>query len=777
MALINCRECGNQMSDKAQNCPKCGAPNPNAPMRMTGYSFNPCAWHSDAPAVSSCVTCGKAMCKSCVDSAPFTLDNKPQCNECSLQMLAENITANKKTKIWSIIKLIFLLFFMFIGLMIYASNPNDIMNAWIYAGIGGLPSALKTFVTRSAEEKWADEAMSRVNPGEGCFQQMVAFIIKIIFAFVFAPVAAVWFIIKNTIAIIKSSRAIKADREDYDTIQARMQEMEYPNEEAAPYIGQEPQMATIPASAYAPAQPEIPAQQVSPNQTPTDTIHTQPAQTFQAPPIAPSYQTPTSTKRSNTLIIGIAIGAIALVGLIAGYFIWYVPYAKDRDALRTYVVANNVFLRSSKVAGVEYNILSKVPYGSELITYSKDTEWAEIKVNGVEGFVASPYLLEWNDFKLLNDVWGSTDTKEYIESSKCRLAILDYCKRNQLTTGNDSWQLYTLQKNVKPNNVLFPRLNNGYEKFTEFAFILKNNATQERRFAIYSFDEETEQPIFLYDENAPEDGQIKQIRYSGNKYIVSYTGHTAISNVTDDYKKNSEVKFTASAPDVTTIGEQIKLSYVVTTSNAKDFQAPQIKNFEILHGPARSTQQYTNIIKGQKRQGESITYTYILKADKEGTFIIPPATITANETLIASNSVQIKILPAKSTVQFTPPTMTSEESREKEENVADNSIYEVAEQMPEFPNGGMAGLMNFISKNLKYPTICQESGVQGRVVVSFVVNKDGSTTDFRIVRSVDKYLDKEAVRVLSNMPKWKPGKQKGVPVRVKYTVPINFKLS
>ncbi len=109
----------------------------------------------------------------------------------------------------------------------------------------------------------------------------------------------------------------------------------------------------------------------------------------------------------------------------------------------------------------------------ELITYSKDTEWAEIKVNGVEGFVASPYLLEWNDFKLLNDVWGSADTKEYIESSKCRLAILDYCKRNQLTTGNDGWQLYTLQKNVKPNNVLFPRLNNGYEKFTEFAFILK----------------------------------------------------------------------------------------------------------------------------------------------------------------------------------------------------------------------------------------------------------------------------------------------------------------
>lgn len=773
MALINCSECGSQMSDKAQSCPKCGAPNPNASMRIPmGFSFNPCAWHSDAPAVSSCVTCGRAMCKKCVDSAPFTLDNKPQCNECSLQMLAENIAANKKTKAWSIVKLIFLLFFMSIGLMMYLSNPNDIMNAWIYAGLGGLPSALKTFVTRSAEEKWADEAMSRVNPSEGCFQQMVAFIIKIIFAFVFAPVAAIWFTIKNSIAIAKSSRAIKADQEDYDTIQSRMQEMEHPNEELAPYIEQEPQM-TSQTSAYAPVQPEIPVQQGTPNQASNDVIHTQPAQIPQPSPVAPSYQTPTSANRNNTLIIGIVIGTLVLVGLIAGYFMWYVPYAKDRDALHTYVVANNVFLRSSKVAGVEYNILSKVPYGSELITYSKDMEWAEIKVNGVEGFVASPYLLEWNDFKLLNDVWGSVDTKEYIESSKCRLAILDYCKRNQFTTGNNGWQLYTLQKNVKPNNVLFPRLKNGYDKFTEFAFILKNDATQERRLAIYSFDEETEEPIFLYDESAPEDGQIKQIRYSGNKYIVSYTGNTttAISSTTNDYKKSSDVKFTASAPNIITNGEQIKLSYVVTTSNAKDFQAPQIKDFEVLAGPLRSTQQKTYMIEGQNKQDESVIYTYILQANKVGTFVIPPATITANGSLITSNSVQIK-------VQFAPPTVASENVRDdKEENVANNSIYETVEQMPEYPNGGTAGLMNFISKNLKYPTICQESGVQGRVVVSFVVNKDGSTTDFRIIRSVDKYLDKEALRVLNGMPKWKPGKQKGVPVRVRYTVPINFKLS
>ena len=567
MALINCNECGTLMSDKAHSCPKCGAPNPNVSFQIPmGFSFNPCAWHSYAPAVSSCVTCGKAMCKKCVDSAPFTLDNKPQCDECSLRMLAENIEANKKTKVWAIIKLIFLLFFMSLGLMMYISNPSDIMNPWIYGGLGGLPSALKTFVTRSTEERLADEAMSRVNPTDGCIQQLLAFFIKVIFAFVFAPVAAIWFTIKNSIAIAKASRAIKADQEDYDAIQLRMQGMEHDdeelaNEEHASYTGQAQQIESH-ASAYAPVQSENLEKQVSTDQTSADVAYVQPAQTSQTSSVTSSSQTPSSPKRSNALIIGVSISVLALIGLIAGYFMWYVPYAKDRDALRTYVVANNVFLRSSKVAGVEFNILSKVPYGSELITYSKDMEWAEVKVNGVEGFVASPYLLEWADFKSLNDVWGSTDAKEYIESSKCRLAILDYCKRNQLITGSHGWQLYTLQKNIKPNNVLFPRLNNGYEKFTEFAFILKNNATQERRLAIYSFEEETETPIFLYDERAPEEGRIKQIRYIGYKYIVIYTDDAtiAVSNITNDYNIGCEEKFTALVPYLITNGELFKHS-------------------------------------------------------------------------------------------------------------------------------------------------------------------------------------------------------------------------
>ncbi len=84
--------------------------------------------------------------------------------------------------------------------------------------------------------------------------------------------------------------------------------------------------------------------------------------------------------------------------------------------------------------------------------------------------------------------------------------------------------------------------------------------------------------------------------------------------------------------------------------------------------------------------------------------------------------------------------------------------------------------MQYLSKNIKYPTIAQENGVQGRVIVQFVVNKDGSIVDPVVARSVDPYLDKEAIRVVSSMPKWKPGMQRGKPVRVRYTLPVAFKL-
>ncbi|OIP84245.1 MAG: energy transducer TonB [Porphyromonadaceae bacterium CG2_30_38_12] len=105
----------------------------------------------------------------------------------------------------------------------------------------------------------------------------------------------------------------------------------------------------------------------------------------------------------------------------------------------------------------------------------------------------------------------------------------------------------------------------------------------------------------------------------------------------------------------------------------------------------------------------------------------------------------------------------------------DNVVFQVVETMPAFPGGDQA-LFRFLGENVKYPVIAQENGIQGRVICQFVVNKDGSIVDVEVVRPVDPSLDKEAVRVIKSMPKWSPGKQRGKSVRVKYTLPVNFKL-
>lgn len=112
---------------------------------------------------------------------------------------------------------------------------------------------------------------------------------------------------------------------------------------------------------------------------------------------------------------------------------------------------------------------------------------------------------------------------------------------------------------------------------------------------------------------------------------------------------------------------------------------------------------------------------------------------------------------------------------EPPKHVEDNKIFEVVEQNPTFP-GGTAALMSWLSQNIKYPVIAAENGVKGRVIVQFVVEKDGSITDVVVVKSVDPSLDKEATRVIKNMPHWIPGRQNGSPVRVRFTVPVTFTL-
>ena len=104
-----------------------------------------------------------------------------------------------------------------------------------------------------------------------------------------------------------------------------------------------------------------------------------------------------------------------------------------------------------------------------------------------------------------------------------------------------------------------------------------------------------------------------------------------------------------------------------------------------------------------------------------------------------------------------------------------NMVYDVVEVMPQYP-GGQIAMLKYIMENIKYPKQIMEEGIQGRVTVSFIVEKDGRVSNVRLLRSVQPSLDKEAIRVVKSMPKWTPGKQNGKPVRVRFNLPVMFKL-
>ncbi len=111
----------------------------------------------------------------------------------------------------------------------------------------------------------------------------------------------------------------------------------------------------------------------------------------------------------------------------------------------------------------------------------------------------------------------------------------------------------------------------------------------------------------------------------------------------------------------------------------------------------------------------------------------------------------------------------------EEEEVVEQEIFQIVEEMPSFP-GGEAKLMEYVAKNIKYPQIARETGIQGRVFVGFVVEPDGSISNVKLLRGIGGGCDEEAMRVIKSLPKWKPGKQRGKAVRVSYQIPVFFKL-
>ncbi len=167
----------------------------------------------------------------------------------------------------------------------------------------------------------------------------------------------------------------------------------------------------------------------------------------------------------------------------------------------------------------------------------------------------------------------------------------------------------------------------------------------------------------------------------------------------------------------------------------------------------------------------------IQQTSQETTPPPPPPPVQEVEVLnvveddVETQEIEINTEDDKNTEVIIQAPVEVQEEEEEEE-----VVFVVVEKMPEFP-GGQQALFKYLSENVKYPVIAQENGIQGRVICQFVVNKDGKIVDVEVVRSGgDPSLDKEAVRVIKSMPNWKPGQQRGKPVRVKYTVPVNFRL-
>lgn len=134
-------------------------------------------------------------------------------------------------------------------------------------------------------------------------------------------------------------------------------------------------------------------------------------------------------------------------------------------------------------------------------------------------------------------------------------------------------------------------------------------------------------------------------------------------------------------------------------------------------------------------------------------------------TVVGNDEIDGEVLKAKEEIAQPEPPKNEEE----------NKVFDVVEEQPSFP-GGQGALMAWLRDNIKYPVVAAENGIQGKVIVQFVVGKNGSISNVKVLRSVDPSLDREAVRVVSSMPNWTPGKQNGTSVNVRYTLPVTFKL-
>jgi len=251
----------------------------------------------------------------------------------------------------------------------------------------------------------------------------------------------------------------------------------------------------------------------------------------------PVYETPIQIQ--NTYIpaqeegeikskVPVLVGVLLIVcTLIAGYFFWGKDYLRDKNAKRMYSFANSLALRSSPAGGGDYNMVGNIPYGSEVLVYDNGVDWVNCKVNGQEGFASIKYMLDNVDFQELNAILADVDTQTAVSQTRFKKALLNYYREHNLIGKMDEtiqqelygsistkevWQLFANAQINQPNTVYFSQKSKQYSKFNDFACIIKNLNTLQRKILIFSFDE-NENPKFEGESEAPFEGNISKIVY------------------------------------------------------------------------------------------------------------------------------------------------------------------------------------------------------------------------------------------------------------------------
>ena len=260
-----------------------------------------------------------------------------------------------------------------------------------------------------------------------------------------------------------------------------------------------------------------------------------------------------------------------------------------------------------------------------------------------------------------------------------------------------------------------------------------------------------------------------------NHYVYEDTQEQPQKKVVKKGRKASQVKVNAKTIEVKTDKDVVTGENVTVELNA-DKQKSTGKKLvfldEVLEGPEPLIVidgKVATVEQLKALDQEEIDNITVLKKAKE------PLEVYAKH-FNADTSNGILFINTKEYVKNGKKEVVDVAVKKSEEEAEPEGAFDVVEQMPEFP-GGAAGMMKFIAENVKYPEEAYSKGIDGRVLVQFIIEKDGSVTNVKVIKKVNDAIDAEAVRVVKAMPKWKPGKQNGREVRVKYTIPVSFRLS